>query len=182
MNLIEKALIFATNAHSGQTRKKTSIPFILHCIEASNIAREMTEKNGSVNQNLIAAQLLHDTVEDTETSIDVIKEKFGEEVASIVEIQTEDKTKTWDERKQHTMEILDSNESIEVEMAYLSDKLSNMRSLSREYIEKGEELWGKFNAGKEKQKWYYSSIADKLKLVRETEQYKEYVELINILF
>ena len=182
MNLVEKALIFATNAHSGQTRKKTSIPFILHCIEASNIAREMTEKNGSVNQNLIASQLLHDTVEDTETSIDVIKEKFGEEVAAIVEIQTEDKTKTWDERKQHTMEILDSNESIEVEMAYLSDKLSNMRSLSREYIEKGEELWGKFNAGKEKQKWYYSSIADKLKLVRETEQYKEYVELINILF
>lgn len=182
MNLIEKALIFAANAHSGQTRKKTSIPFILHCIEASNIAREMTEKNGSVNQNLVAAQLLHDTVEDADVTLDVIKKEFGEDVAKLVEIQTEDKTKTWDERKQHTMEVLDSNKEIDVEMAYLSDKLSNMRSLNKEYMEKGEELWSKFNAGKEKQKWYYSSIADKLKLVRETQQYKEYVELINIVF
>ena len=57
-----------------------------------------------------------------------------------------------------------------------------MRSIHKEYQVKKDQLWEKFNAGKESQHWYYSTIADSLYQVRDTDEYKEYKELIKKTF
>lgn len=182
MNTLEKALIFAVESHSGQTRKKTEIPFITHPIEVGNTIREMTQKDGKVDIEAVAAGFLHDVVEDTDVSIEEINEKFGDVVAQLVSCQTEDKSKTWQERKDHTMEFLAKNTSKRIEICVLADKLANVRSLEKEYREVGENLWSKFNAGKEKQFWYYNTIAGKMKYVRDTKEFHEYKSLLEKIF
>lgn len=181
MDLITKAIQFATEKHAGQFRKKTTIPFILHCMEAGLIASEMTMKDGKVDDELVAAQMLHDTIEDAGVTYGELKENFGDRVANLVNYQSEDKSKSWMERKTHTIEFLKSNDKKEIEIAFISDKLANVRSLKKE-LEKGDELWGKFNAPKKLQKWYYTSIGLQMKQIKETPQFAEYMELLNQIF
>ena len=76
MNVIEKAIGFAVKAHAGALRKGTNLPYILHPLEAASIAAQMTD-----DQEIIAATVLHDTVEDTETSAEDIRKEFGARVA-----------------------------------------------------------------------------------------------------
>lgn len=182
MNLIEKAITFATEKHSGQFRKQTTIPYILHCLEAGTIATSLTSKDNKVNEELVAAAILHDTVEDADVTLKEIKKEFGDKVAYLVDVQSEDKSKTWQERKDHTIDFLKKNEDVEVEIAIISDKLSNVRSLHKEYHEKGDELWEKFNAPKEKQKWYYTSIGLNMKKIVNTPEHKEYQQLLKEIF
>ena len=84
MNVIEKAIGFAVKAHAGALRKGTNLPYILHPLEAASIAAQMTD-----DQEIIAATVLHDTVEDTETSAEDIRKEFGARVASLVSSNTE---------------------------------------------------------------------------------------------
>ena len=180
--MIHRAIHFATACHQNQTRKETSIPYILHCLEAGTIAASLTNEDGRVDTDVVASAILHDTIEDTFVTYDTLKEAFNENIADLVRLQSEDKSKSWTERKQDTMDFLQANESKAVEIAILSDKLSNMRSIHKEYQVKKDQLWEKFNAGKESQHWYYSTIADSLYQVRDTEEYKEYKELIKKTF
>lgn len=180
--MINKAIQFATMVHSNQTRKGTQIPFILHCLEVGTIITNMTRKNGKVDEVAVAAGHLHDTIEDAFVTYEMLVEMFGKEIADLVQVQTEDKTKTWMERKEHMMEFLSENESEQAEIAILGDKLSNMRDLNQEYKQVGEIVWSKFNAGKDKQYWYYNSIAELMKKVNNTPEYKEYVALIKDTF
>lgn len=180
--LIANALIFATKAHEKQTRKDSDTPYILHPMEAALIAANITGSEGKLNQELVAAQLLHDTIEDAEVSYETLLELFGKTVADYVQLQSEDKSKTWQERKDHTMEQLQENESRELEIAILSDKLSNMRSIFKDYTLIGEKLWSRFNAGKEKQKWYYSTIAANMKQLNGVPEFEEYKKLIEKTF
>lgn len=182
MNLVEKSLAFAASAHNGQFRKETKIPFIVHVVEVGNIIREMTQKEGVVNDEALAAGFLHDTVEDTNISLEDLRVNFGEKVAYLVEIQTEDKSKSWQERKDHMIEFLKYNRDETAEVCILADKLANVRALSLEYTELGEDLWSKFNAPKERQFWYYNNIALSMKYVRETTQFIEYEKLIGEIF
>ena len=173
--MIEKAIAFATQAHDGQVRKGTSRPFILHPLEVGKIVATMTD-----DVEIICAAILHDTIEDCHgVTEDVIREEFGTRVASMVAQESEDKTKTWIERKTHTIEHL-KDAPIEIRMIGLADKLSNMRDINRDYPECGEELWNRFRM-KDKNiiGWYYKSIRDALKdTMAETEAFKEYCELI----
>ena len=180
--MIHRAIQFATACHQNQTRKETRIPYILHCLEAGTIAASLTNEDGRVDEDVVAAAILHDTIEDAFVTYDTLKEAFNENIADLVRFQSEDKSKPWAERKQDTMDFLQENKSKAVEIAILSDKLSNMRSIHKEYRVKKEQLWEKFNAGKESQHWYYSTIADSLSQVRDTDEYKEYKELIKKTF
>src|SRR5690625_1704628 len=180
--MINRAIQFATVCHANQTRKGTEIPYILHCLEAGTIAANLTNKDGSVDSDIVSASILHDTIEDAYVSYETIKEVFNENVANLVRSQSEDKSKKWIDRKQDTINFLKTNTSKDVEIATLADKLSNMRSIFKDYEVEKEKLWDKFNAGKESQYWYYNSIAESLYQVRDTNEYREYKDLIKKTF
>lgn len=180
--MINKAIIFATISHDGQSRKGTEIPYILHCLEAGVIASNLSLQDGEVDPDVVSAAILHDTIEDAGVPYNRLVELFNKNVADLVQSQSEDKTKEWIERKESMITYLKENKSIDVEMATLADKLSNMRSINRDYEEQGETFWRKFNAGKESQHWYYKSIAESFTQVVFTDEFVEYEELIRKTF
>ncbi|MBR3933125.1 MAG: HD domain-containing protein [Clostridia bacterium] len=154
--LLNEAIEFATKKHSGQVRKATTIPYILHPLEVLQILYSMR-----ADTNLMIAGVLHDTVEDTNTTLDEIRCIFGDDVANLVASNSEDKSKSWDERKQHTITELPKADN-RIKMLIMADKLSNLRSIAYDYNNIGDKLWKRFNAPKEKQSWYYDGIADGL--------------------
>lgn len=79
MDLVTKAREFATQAHAGQKRKYSGQPYIVHPIAVAELVATVTE-----DQEVIAAALLHDTVEDTPVTIDEIEACFGPRVAALV--------------------------------------------------------------------------------------------------
>ncbi len=179
-NRLSKAIIFATEKHNGQFRKATTIPYIVHPLEVLQILHSM-----NADTNLMIAGVLHDTIEDTDTTSDEIRELFGDDVVALVASHSEDKSKTWLERKIHTIKEL-AVASNRVKMLVLADKLSNLRSIAKDYNNIGDELWKRFNAPKEKQAWYYSNIQDALvdmqSLYACKEAYWEFVALFKDVF
>ena len=154
--MLEKAIHFATSKHAGQLRKGTTIPYIVHPLETMNILRAM-----NADTNLLIAGLLHDTVEDTDATAEEIAEIFGTDVAALVNGHSEDKSKTWEERKTHAIKEL-AEASRRMKMLVMADKVSNLRSIAADYRAIGDELWKRFNAPVVKQAWYYSGIQDSL--------------------
>lgn len=175
--MVNKAIIFATKAHAGQFRKATRTPYILHPLECGVIVSQMTN-----DEEMIAAAFLHDTVEDCGVSIETIRQEFGDRVAAFVSAESEDKSKTWMERKQSTIDHLQTASKEEC-IVVLGDKLSNIRSLQRDYQICGEELWQRFNQ-KDKAKigWYYQSVGEELQCLSEYKEYQEYMSLIREVF
>ncbi len=173
--MIEKAIEFATRAHEGQMRKGTRRPYIVHPIEVGNIVSTMTG-----DEEVISAAVLHDTIEDCAgVSQRVLAQEFSERVAYMVARESEDKSKTWMERKTATIEHLRSA-PFEIQMIGLADKLSNIRDIDRDYPVVGEELWNRFRM-KDKHiiGWYYKGIRDALRAPFEgAEAYEEYCRLI----
>ena len=173
--MIDRAIAFATKAHEGQVRKGTTRPFILHPLEVGKIVATMT-----ADEEVISAAILHDTIEDCEdVTEEMLREKFTERVASLVAQESEDKSKTWMERKSATIAHLKAAPR-EIQMIGLADKLSNMRDIDRDYPECGEELWNRFRMKDKKViGWYYKSIQESLKeSLGLTEPYREYCELV----
>lgn len=154
----EKALLFATLAHSGQVRKsEPDKPMIIHPIAVSQILIEYGADN-----NVIAAGLLHDVVEDTKYTLDDIIENFGEDIAHLVECASEpDKSKSWEERKRHTINTL-KELSFREKLVPLADKINNIESLERLFIQKGKKDFSAFRRGEEQQEWYYRNLYESL--------------------
>lgn len=148
------AIHFATDAHAGQFRKGTSIPYITHPLEVLSILMRM-----DADTDLLMAGVLHDTVEDSDATMEQINELFGEDVASLVAHHTEDKSKSWSERKEHAIHSI-AQADRRVKMLVMADKLSNLRSIAADYSKLGDKLWERFNAPREKQSWYYSGMQD----------------------
>jgi (p)ppGpp synthase/HD superfamily hydrolase len=157
MDVIEKALELASKFHEGQYRKNTDIPYITHPVTVGM----MLLKKG-YSEEVVAAGVLHDTVEDTSLTLEEIKREFGSNIAEIVEGSSEpDKSLPWKARKEHTIEFL-KTASEDIRAVVCADKLHNIRSIIRDYEQVGEEVWSRFNAGKEQQKWYYTNVVDSL--------------------
>lgn len=177
---LNNAIEFATERHRGQYRKGTVIPYIVHPLEVMQILNSMAS-----DVKLMIAGVLHDTVEDTDTTLDEIRERFGTDVAKLIASNSEDKSKSWDERKQHTIDEL-ANANERVKKLILADKLANIRAIAQDYEKLGDSLWDRFNAPKEKQAWYYSGILDAiydLQFISECEKaYWEFTELYKDVF
>lgn len=174
------AVIFAANAHAGQLRKGTDVPYIVHPIEVMGIAATVT-----TDENVLAAAVLHDTLEDTPATKDELCEKFGERVARLVAAESEDKQKdvpahsSWKERKQATINHLSSCTDRDVKIIALADKLSNLRAVNRDLTQTGPGFWNRFNqTDPAEHLWYYSSFLDTLSELGDTAAYKEYEKLI----
>ncbi len=147
------ALRFAAEAHEGQFRKGTRIPYLIHPLRVAKILLDY-----GCPDELAIAGLLHDTVEDTDATVDEIRTIFGEDVARLVEFATEpEKIWTWEKRKQHTLHLLESGSA---QALYLSiaDKLDNVRSLREDLQRIGDKAWQRFKRPREKQMWYYQSL------------------------
>ena len=173
--MIDRAIEFATKAHAGQFRKGTKRPYIVHPIEVGDIVSTMT-----TDEEVISAAILHDTIEDCSgVSRRILAQTFSERVASMVAQESEDKSRTWMERKTATIEHLRTAPR-EVQMIGLADKLSNMRDIDRDYPIAGEELWNRFRMkDKETIGWYYKGVRDALKdSFAGVGAYEEYCRLI----
>lgn len=152
-HFIERGEEFAKKAHEGQTRKTSGRPYILHPLSVAKILEE-----AGMPPEVIVAGLNHDTVEDTSVTIDEIRDQFGIAVASLVAFNTEDKTKTWEERKNHTVEQLKTGTLYEKALV-VADKFANLIELIEMHESLGEEIWKCFKRGKEQQYWYFSNVA-----------------------
>ena len=175
--MIDKAREFATKAHDGQFRKGTKRPYIVHPIEVGDIVSTMT-----TDEEVISAAILHDTIEDCEGVTErMLAELFSERVAGMVAQESEDKSRTWMERKSATIEHLRTAPQ-EVQMIALADKLSNMRDIDRDYPIAGEKLWERFRMkDKEIIGWYYKGVRDSLReAFAGVEAYEEYCRLVYI--
>ena len=177
--MVNEAIEFATQAHSGQFRKGTKIPFIVHPMEVFSIVARMTDKS-----EVWAAAILHDVVEDCEdVTIEQIRDRFGDYVAFLVASESEDKSLSWKERKAHTLEKLKQETSRGVKLIALGDKLSNVRSLHHDYETVGEDLWERFNMkDKGMQAWYYRGLRESLKDLSDTPEYEEFCLMVDHVF
>lgn len=173
--MIDRAIEFATRAHEGQFRKGTKRPYIVHPIEVGDIVASMTE-----DVEVISAAYLHDTIEDCRgVTEEVLAREFSPRVAKMVSQESEDKSKTWIERKNHTVCHI-KEADLDVQRIALADKLSNMRDIDRDYPLFGEEFWNRFRM-KDKNKigWYYKGIRNALKDTFDgVPAYEEYCRLI----
>ena len=184
MELVSEAIAFAVKAHDGMRRKKSEAPYILHPMEAAVIVGTMTD-----DQNIIAAAVLHDVVEDAAVNIEEIEEKFGKRVRELVESETEDKradlppSDTWRIRKEESLLVLRNTDDIGVLMLWIGDKLANMRSLYRDWKVEGDAMWQRFNQkDKNEQAWYYTSIITLTERLSHTSAWIEYKALTEIVF
>lgn len=180
---LAKAYAFAANAHRNQYRKGTRIPYLTHILTAMNYAMELTS-----NKEILTAVILHDTVEDTEATLEDIEKEFGHTVTRYIAAESEDKRPgvpakdTWEIRKQETIQHLQTA-SQAVKIIVLADKAANAESLLREWRQKGDTIWQKFNqSDKKKQAWYYYSCAEALKEFSDTEVMKHYMDYLKELF
>ena len=161
MTKTEKAILFALKAHDGTKRKGKDRPYILHPLEVLTIVSAQTE-----DEDVLAAAVLHDTVEDTAVTLTDIEREFGAPVAKLVQAESENKRperpaeETWQLRKQETVERV-KKASRGAKLICLGDKLANLREISRDYNALHDKLWERFSQkDKAKHAWYYRSICD----------------------
>jgi myo-inositol-1(or 4)-monophosphatase len=181
--LIDRAICFATKAHEGIVRKGSDLPYIIHPLEAMAIVATMTS-----DQELMAAALLHDVVEDAGITIDEISREFGPRVAELVDAETDREVpglthvESWQQRKQATIDRLAAADR-DTQMVALGDKLSNMRAMVRHLRQVGDRLWQRFNEkDPARHAWYYRQLAASLTPLSGTDAYREFTELVEQVF
>lgn len=176
--LLDRAIAFAVRAHAGTERRGKGFPYIVHPLEAMAIVSTITP-----DQELLAAAVLHDTVEDTDVTIDDIRAEFGERVASLVKVDSVgDDEGTWHERKKKAIDLI-ANAPRDAKIVALGDKLSNMRAIARDYYEQGDTLWNLFRTNDPKEhEWHYRGLADALSDLKDTYAFNEFEWLINRVF
>ncbi len=182
--MINEAIKFASLAHMGMKRKGNNQPYIFHPLEVMSLVSMMT-----LDEEVLCAAILHDTVEDTDVSIEDIKENFSDRVASLVNYESEDKrgnvnkAATWKKRKEETIERIASLDDEGAKMVCLADKVSNLRSIHLGLLDKGEEFWQSFNQKDPKEHyWYYSKLKEALVSLKDYAVYKEFCFLIDTIF
>lgn len=153
--MIRLAIDVAVTAHKGQIRKGTDIPYITHPLRVAVILQQ-----AGASKDEVIAGILHDTIEDTDITLDYLINTFGKKIASIVQGCSEpDKSLSWEARKKHTLDYL-KTAPLQVKTVACADKLDNLSSTIAEYDLVGDEIWKKFNRGKEPQKWYFQGLSD----------------------
>ena len=182
-DLLDRAIIFAVQAHHNTERRGKGFPYIVHPMEAVEIVATITS-----DQELLAAAALHDTIEDTDVTVEDIRREFGDRVAELVHAESDQFTEgvseeeSWHDRKQAAIDRL-RDASHDAKIVALGDKLSNMRTIYRDYQMIGDDLWNIFHVkDKASHEWHYRGLADSLSELRDTFAYQEFVTLIDKVF
>ena len=166
MTLVTQAVIFAAQAHDGAARKGSEIPYIVHPMEVVAIASTMTD-----DPQVLAAAALHDVMEDCGVTFETLSERFGAPCL------------TWNARKLSTVKRICGG-CRATKIIALSDKLSNMRAISRDFARDGEAMFLKFHQhDKRRHAWYYRSCAAGLRdELGETDAWRELDTLVEQVF
>ena len=180
---LDRAIMFAVKAHAGTERRGKGFPYVVHPLEAVSIAATITS-----DQEILAAAALHDTVEDTDITIDQIRAEFGNRVASLVTAETDivfenrSNEDSWHDRKQAAIDRL-AAVSKEAKIVAIGDKLSNMRAIARDHYIMGDAIWQIFRVHDPKEhEWHYRGLADSLRELEDTFAFQEFEWLINRVF
>jgi len=127
MNKILAAIAFAADKHRNQRRKDAAAsPYINHPISLANV---LANEAGIDDERVLIAAILHDTVEDTETTAQELVRHFGQEIADIVLEVTDDKSLLKAERKQQQIDHAPTI-SRRAKLVKLADKICNLRDLA----------------------------------------------------
>jgi GTP pyrophosphokinase len=164
-NRFTQALEYARQIHTG-FRKGSQVPYMAHLLGvASLVLGESGHVPFPVTELMVIAALLHDAVEDAGglPRLQDIEEKFGEEVAKIVDgctdsfVEDPDQKPAWEVRKASYMERL-WNQPCETLLVSVADKLYNARSILEDYREIRQEVWTRFQRGRDQQLWYFDEL------------------------
>lgn len=153
-NIVFDAISLAVKAHDGQFRKGTNIPYIFHPMAVGKILFDI-----GCDEDVVVGGLLHDILEDTSISLDEIHLKYGEKIAHLVDGASYSETGTWMERRKNKLAYLE-NAPEEVILIECADKLDNIRAISRDFTDLGDELWSRFSGTKEQLKWHYTALSE----------------------
>ena len=182
-SLLDKAIIFATEAHKNTERRAKGFPYIVHPMEAMAIAATMTN-----DQEILAAAALHDVVEDTNITIETIKKEFGDRVADLVAAESDnldtnyEKSQSWYETKLKGINRI-KNCTRDEQIVALCDKLSNLKSMYLDYLNIGDELWNRFHENNPSMHaWRFFELLKAFDKVQDTSAYREFEYLVNRVF
>ena len=163
---LSEALKIAVEAHNGQPRKGTDIPYICHPLGVSSIV-----VGAGGNEVQACAALLHDAVEDGGAEYaEIIKDRMGDDVLRIVQACTDGVPDSngvkasWKERKIHHLASTEdpAHTPDEALIVLAADKLYNLRAIYADAKRIGDEVYSRFKAGKEGTLWYYDSMIEVL--------------------
>ncbi len=181
--LLDRAIIFAVKAHAGTERRGKGFPYIVHPMEAMEIVSTMT-----ADQELLAAAALHDTVEDTDVTVEQLRSEFGDRIADLVDVESDvmdegvSEEDSWRARKEAGIRRL-ALAGRDAKIVALGDKLSNMRAIARDYAAQGDAFWSIFHAKDPKQHaWRYRALADAMRELEGTAAFSEFESLIDKVF
>ena len=176
--MIHKSIIFAAEAHNGQLRKGTQLPYIIHPMEVAQILSYI-----HAPEEVIIAGILHDVLEDTAVTYQDLADQFGDNVATLVSKCTNVCSGPWRVRKQHIVTKLQTTKNQNAALILCADKISNLRSIVYDVKNVKQAIWGRFSAPKEDVLWYYGQL-DKVITVKPglpTYLVQEYATLFNDL-
>ena len=165
VELLDRAYLYAAEAHRHDTRKGSGVPYLSHLL---GVASLVLEHGGDEEQ--AAAALLHDVVEDHGgvARLDDVRREFGEGVAaivadcsdSLVDTTAGEEKEAWRPRKESYLAHLATVPTRSL-LVTAADKLHNARSLVIDHRAVGPALWSRFNApDPESQLWYHRRVAD----------------------
>jgi GTP pyrophosphokinase len=154
---IEQAFLLASELHAGQRRKRTGIPYVFHLMAVASL---VAEYGGEEDQ--IVAAFLHDAIEDAggARAREIIRARFGESVVELVEGCTdgEEPKPPWRVRKEaYLVRLRDASPA--VRLVSVADKVHNARSIVAA-LRAGDEIWSRFQGGRDGCLWYYGGILD----------------------
>jgi (p)ppGpp synthase/HD superfamily hydrolase len=137
--LIRDAYELLIFKHGGQHQKVNGRPYVEHPISVASDVREAGFDSG-----MVAAALLHDIVEDSDVTVDEVRERFGDQVAKLVDAMTDlSEVKPFERRMAlHRERVVATGP--EAAAIFAADKLNNVRALRAAYAEDGEEVAERF--------------------------------------
>lgn len=171
-SLVETASQVAFVAHTGQTRKDSGSPYVIHpYMTALKLARH------GFSETVAAAAIVHDVLEDTGVTEDQLRELLGEEVVTIVRALTEDKSLVWEKRKELYIESI-RNAPDAVKAVSIADKIHNLESLLAAHAVQGPAVWKLFNRGRESKAWFEHTLLSAVQATWSHPLVDEYAQLV----
>lgn len=175
-----RAMDVAAHAHRDHRRKGNHVPYISHLFGVMYLASQVTD-----DEDVLIACLLHDTLEDVpqEYSERRMREEFGDRVTdTVLGVTKDDSLRDWRARNEAYLRHLAQEAGDESVLVSCADKLHNLKSILADHEVLGDELWSRFNAGKEQQQWWYSAVHEVTsRRLPEVGLNEEFGELVRVL-
>lgn len=175
------ALLYAAEIHAEQVRKGSEVPYISHLLGVTGL---VLREEG--NEDEAVAALLHDAAEDQGgwARLDDVRRRFGARVADIAEACSEpleNPKPPWKKRKQEYLDRIRTDHDPSALLVSLADKVDNARAILRDHTEMGDDLWERFNAGRDCQLWYHRALVEAYATRTDGQLLRELDEVVTLL-